>query len=143
MQFWKDLIQLLSSALAVIVAAFAVFNYYRSRKLEAARWALQLYEKFYEKDALKDIRRILDSNTPNDPSVAKLVSEEPDNFTDYLNFFEFIAFLQFRGQMAKDDVNTLFSYYLGCLRKHPAVYTYVTDRSKGYEQLSQMLQQRA
>jgi hypothetical protein len=85
------------SAIAGTVAAlFAIYwglyQYSRNWRLERARWLASLYEKFYEKENLKKIRQTLDREG-NLQKLKDSVSDEPAEFTDYLNFFEFVAIL--------------------------------------------------
>jgi len=141
MQTLKDIVQVSSSIIAVLGFVFAVVTYMRSRRLDAAKWAFQLYEKFYEKETFKPVRDVLDCEEIDDARVKKLVEDETAEFTDYLNFFEFIAYLKSEGQVSEADVETLFSYYLSCLRKNPSVLQYVTSPSNGFEQLAKLLQE--
>jgi len=137
----KDWTPWAATVVGVITGVIAVRNYGNARRLEKARWALQLYEKFYEREDLKEIRKTLDGNTDTD-AVTTLVKNQPDSFTDYLNFFEFIAFLWRREQMSLEDVNDLFDYYLECLWRHSSVAAYIGDTENGYEQLSRLLRKR-
>ena len=73
--------------------------------------------------------------------MQKLVEEEDAEFTDYLNFFEFMGYLKKSGQLSRRDVAALFDYYLACLRKHDAVRKYIVDDSKGYGYLKESLLQ--
>jgi hypothetical protein len=50
-----------------------------------------LYENFYERNDLKEVREVLDCDTGDSPEINKLVDEESQRFTDYLNFFEFVG----------------------------------------------------
>jgi hypothetical protein len=86
---------------AGIVAAFWALWVYRSNsQRERARWAESLYARFYERAELKGVRDSLDC--PSDDSrVASLVTEEPAALTDYLNFFEFVAYLESSKQLAE------------------------------------------
>jgi hypothetical protein len=124
---------------AGIVAAFWALWVYRSNsQRERARWAESLYARFYERAELKGVRDSLDC--PSDDSrVASLVTEEPAALTDYLNFFEFVAYLESSKQLAEADVDALFSYYLECLKKHKAVSDYIQNRDKGFEYLRKIL----
>ncbi|HSZ63113.1 MAG TPA: hypothetical protein VK828_15025 [Terriglobales bacterium] len=74
-----------------------------------------------------------------DPLVAKLVSEEASELTDYLNFFEFVAYLESSRQLDEADVRALFSYYLDCLKKHKEVAAYIQNQEKGFEYLRRNL----
>ena len=67
---------------------------------------------------------------------------ELDRVTDYLNFFEWIAFLEKRKQLAFRDLDAMFNYYLQRMvaidRKFEnALSQYL--RSNGFEQLLNLL----
>jgi hypothetical protein len=129
----------IGSYIAGVFAAFWAVKVYRNNsRRERARWAEGLYSRFYEKDELKRVRDVLDCEAGT-AEVAKLVTVESSDWTDYLNFFEFVAYLQSSKQLSKGDVDALFSYYLGCLKRHPEVVAYVRNKEKGYEFLSKVL----
>ncbi len=107
-------------------------------KLERAKWSLGLYEKFYEQPLLKDIREILDSESDSE-EVVSLVLRCPADFTDYLNFFEFVSFLEKNKQLKRAEIDALFNYYLKCLNRHPRVIKFIEDN--GYENLESFLRQ--
>jgi len=125
--------------LAAIAALVGALAYRRNSRLERARWLAALYSKFYEALDLKMIRETLDRSAPDSPEVAKLVQEEDARFTDYLNFFEFMAYLRASGQLSKQDVAALFDYYLRILLKHEDVRKYVQDDKNGYGYLKRIL----
>ena len=85
--------------MAALSAAIGALTYWRNSKLERARWLASLYGKFYEALDLKMVREILDCSPPNSAEVMKLVEEQDARFTDYLNFFEFMAYLKASGQL--------------------------------------------
>jgi hypothetical protein len=145
-------------ALGAAIAAFVV--YLQNANLERAKWALTLYERFFEKESLKKVRGILDCNPCSKYLLAKidnkavlsdeertqlisfrkvenLVDEESDEFTDYLNFFEFVAFLESNKQLKRREIEALFDYYLKCLKKHDLVIEYI--ERNGFEQLKELL----
>ncbi len=127
------------SFFAALGAAFwALFIYTSNARRERARWVENLYSRFFEKEELKKIRDIVDCDS-GDSDVAELVREESPQWTDYLNFFELVAYLQVSGQLEEEDVNALFAYYLGCLKKHKPVMDYISNESKGFEQLKKLL----
>ena len=134
----KTIVQILS-ALATGVAAMGALLVYRTNsRRERARWAESLYARFFERPELKATRDKLDC-AAGDPGVGQMVTEESAALTDYLNFFEFVAYLQSSKQLQESDVEALFGYYLDCLRKHREVVAYVRDQQKGFEYLSRML----
>jgi len=125
--------------LAAVAAWVAVLTYRRNSAVERARWLSSLYSKFYEALDLKMIRETLDCNPPGSPEVQKLVQDEDARFTDYLNFFEFMAYLKACGQLSTKDVIALFDYYLRVLNKHDDVRKYVMDDRNGYGYLKKLL----
>jgi hypothetical protein len=131
----QPIFQLLA-ALSVAIGALA---YWRNSRLERARWLSSLYSKFYEALDLKMIREILDCSSANSPEVQKLVHDEDARFTDYLNFFEFMAYLRHCGQLSGKDVAALFDYYLRVLSKHDDVRKYVMNDRNGYGYLKKLL----
>jgi hypothetical protein len=145
---WKDTLDIVStiagtfSAIGTVLAAgFAAFVYHRNSAFERARWASSLYEKFYEATTLKQLRDRLDCLRDSD-SVNEIVIREEPAFTDYLNFFEFIAFLQSSKQLRDSEIEALFGYYLDCLNRHDRVKQYVSNPENGYEGLAKLLKSR-
>ena len=128
-----------SALFAAVTVAIGACTYWRNSRLERARWLSSLYSKFYEALDLKMIRETLDCTPPNGPAVQKLVHDEDARFTDYLNFFEFMAYLKACGQLSKKDVTAMFDYYLRVLSKHEDVRKYVMDDRNGYGYLKELL----
>jgi hypothetical protein len=75
-------------------------------------------------------------------SVHEIVIREESTFTDYLNFFEFIAFLKKGNQLKDSEINALFGYYLDCLNRHDRVKQYISNPENGYEGLADLLKSR-
>ena len=145
---WKDRVQVVYmmaatiSALGTALAAgYAAFVYRRNSTLERARWASSLYEKFYEATTLKQMRDELDCMSDVD-SVNEIVSREEPAFTDYLNFFEFIAYLKSSKQLKDSEIEALFGDYLDCVNRHDRGRQYISDRKNGYEGLADLLTSR-
>jgi hypothetical protein len=143
---WKEFFEIIYYIAASIAAlgtltagVFALCVYQKNSNLERAKWASQLYESFYQRDNLKGIRNKLDS-TEDSQEVQELVASETPEFTDYLNFFEFIAFLKKTKQLGDSEVEDLFGYYLSCLARNTAVSRYVLDSKNGYEGLAQLIE---
>jgi hypothetical protein len=125
-------------AIATTIAGFiALKTYKKSARLEETKWIAGLYEKFFEKGDLKPVREILDCDDPISLDITKLIRDEPPEFTDYLNFFEFVAALKYSGQMTFKQVEQLFSYYINCLARREDVRDYV--RRKDYQLLDALL----
>lgn len=137
-----ELVYLIAGAISAVgtllAAAFAAFVYYRNSIFERAKWASTLYEKFYEATTLKQIRERLDC-VNNLDSVHEIVLKEEPAFTDYLNFFEFIAFLRASRQLRDSEIEALFGYYLDCLNRHDRVKQYILNPENGFEGLAKLL----
>ncbi len=124
-----------------IVAISALCVYRRNSRLERARWASELYRDYYAQDKLKAIRDKLDCSANSD-EVNQLVIDQNSEFTDYLNFFEYIVFLKNSRQLQDSEVELMFGYYLDCLKRHAAVREYILDPKNGYEGLAKLIGQR-
>ena len=145
---WKDRVEIVYMTAATISAVgtalavgFASFVYRRNSTLERAKWASGLYEKFYEATTLKQMRDRLDCSNEL-YLVNEIVIREEPAFTDYLNFFEFIAFLKTSNQLKDSEIEALFGYYLDCLNRHDRVKQYISNPENGYEGLSNLLTSR-
>ena len=131
-------VQIAYYCVGIVVAIGAVLTYRSNSQRERAKWAVQLYEKFYETKHYKQIRDAFDCAS-DAPSVVELVGTESSDFTDYLNFFEMVTSLVEAKQLSEKDVFGLFQYYLRCLKQHTEVMKYLNDRGKGFEQLREFL----
>jgi len=136
---WATLSQVIYNFAAVIAAFSALIVYGRNSRLERARWAASLYEKFYERDQLKRVRDKLDCETDAE-QVNELVFKAEADFTDYLNFFEFVAYLEYTKQLKPAEIEDLFGYYLDCLQRQGVIRRYIKE--SGYERLNNLLEGR-
>ena len=128
------------SYLAALIAAWlALLAYRKNIRLERARWLAQLYEKYYEQSSLKKVRDVLDRESSDSDVVKSIVQKESAEFTDYLNFFEYMAYLVKQKQLESSDVMALFRFYLNDLKKHGIVSEYVRKPSSGFENLKDWL----
>jgi hypothetical protein len=134
------IVQILSYIAGAAAAVSAVFVYRNNSRRERARWVESLYSRFFEKGELKQVRDTLDCDS-DDAKVNALVTEEGSAWTDYLNFFELVAYLRESKQLAAEDVKALFEYYIGCLKRHRVVAQYIRDESKGFKYLRRLLLQ--
>jgi hypothetical protein len=134
----KDIAQIVSYLVGTAAAWLAWRTYRANSRRESAKWAVQLYEKFYEEESYREMREALDSDV-GDITIEKLVQAESTKFTDYLNFFELVCFLGATNQIRESDVLTLFEYYFKCLKKHSAVVQYINRDEHGFERLKEFL----
>lgn len=131
---WKDGLQAATYLVAIFAAALSWLQYRKNSARERTRWLFDLYERFYGQQTLRDMRIRLDTGRLE---FLDSDDEVPAEFDDFLNFFEFIAFLQRRNEIKKEEVNTLFAYPLQSLGKHAKVISYL--RRYDYGELDQLL----
>jgi hypothetical protein len=137
---WTVTVQALSYAAGAVAAVFSTVNYWRNIKLERSKWVSALYTKFFEQQQLRSVRECLDCRSESE-DVAKLLKDEPAELTEYLNFFEFVAYLRKSKQISKEDVTALFEYYLKCLSRHPCLRSYIKQKQNGYQYLDAFLEE--
>jgi hypothetical protein len=136
----------------LITAWIAYKNYVYHTQLERLKWLQQLFESFYTNDRYKAVRQQIDFDDMegllallqrSDTQPTELRREERvqvDLFTDYLNFFEWIAFLEGKEQLTFDDVDAMFNYYLKRLLQidhDHRLRRYIRDN--GFERLHRLL----
>lgn len=63
-QEWYALGQMLLGTGAVFGGIWALYNYHRSRRQEAARWLQGVFKDFYLTKKFKDVRELLEYNYP-------------------------------------------------------------------------------
>lgn len=145
---WKDVTEITGTVAAiigsvgtVIAVVWAAFTYRKNSNLERAKWLERLYERFFCNDSLKIVRDLIDEEADSVAlaKVEKMVKDEEPAFTDYLNFFEFVAILESRGQLHLEEVRDLFCYYLQNLKKRESISKYVEDPKNGFEKLNGLL----
>lgn len=130
----KDLATIVGVIITAGIAAWAVFVFWNNSRLERAKWLERLYEKFYENERYKEIRNLIDSDDRK--AVSSMVEVESSEFTDYLNFFEFVSILESNRQLDIGEVKDMFAYYLNSLKDDPDTSKYVRDSTKGFEKLA-------
>src|ERR1700704_2964424 len=153
----KDLGEFLTGVGTIVLcstALLAFLGYRRQIKREKLRWLQQLYEKFYNQKRYKPVRQRIDFDDLDDllPLLRKTkdMIQRPspeernkiDEFTDYLNFFEWIAFLESVRQLRFKQLNVMFNYYLVRIleiddRHSGRIIRYISDN--GYEQFLELL----
>jgi hypothetical protein len=147
--------QLLSGVGALILAGAALWarkSYRHQVNLEQMKWLQQLYDSFYNSERYKAVRQLIDFDDLGatlellrraDADSGRLSLPERtqvDQFTDYLNFFEWIAFLEKEGQLTFEQLDAMFKYYLTRflqVDKNRQLRKYIQE--KGYEQLHRLL----
>ena len=148
--FVKGPLESIFYLVSVIAIIFSILTYRRNSQLERAKWLNSLHEKFYEKDQYKNIRQIIEYETPKLDEIRKSIEKSKkggeeesielrDELDDYLNFFEFIASLWKMEQLSLDQVKMIFEYYINRIADHKFLLDYITDQ--GFENLNALLSQ--
>ena len=89
------------------------------------------------------MKALLDGDLPEEQTkLESLVVKEAAEFTDFLNFFELVAYLKRVGTLSTEDVDALLGYYLDKLRENGVVWSYIRRTSKSFENLRRMLIER-
>ena len=133
---WLDLLLKILAVSGVVVAAL---SYRNQTKFKKGEWLKSLYEKFYENNSYKEVRRWLENKEVDQKinSEDNIATDDDEKFTDFLNFFEFIANLEEENQIKLRDVKNLFDYYLKLLKLSPVSMEWI--QKYGFEQLDLLL----
>lgn len=134
---WADVIAKMIAATGVVIGAL---SYRQQARTKRAEWLKALFEKFYEKEEFKEVRRWIESGEIDakinlDPTV----SLEEEKVTDYFNFFELIATLESNNQLRISDVKNLFEYYLNKIKSSDKCMSWVSNSNYGFEKLRNLL----
>jgi hypothetical protein len=117
---------------AVVATIGSAWTYYRNSRRERAKWLFDLFQHFYEGDEHKQIRKLIESG-----ETQFAIKEDDDELLqrldNYLNFFEFLDFLNSENILTKDDVSKLFDYPLRRIDQDPAIRKYALRKEYGYE----------
>ena len=113
------------AAIFVAVSAVSAFLQYRSAtRTRRAEWLLALFERFFEKDLYRDVRRAGEN------------VDDAERWNDYLNFFELISYFEEQGHLTRSDITVMFDYWLREL-DHPEVRQSLQEQ--GFEKLDRYL----
>jgi len=140
-----DACEIIKTIAILVGGGWAVRTYHQGYLLQRAQWAYKFYSAYYDatdKAYLRKIREALDcykTDVTAKQEVTNLVRNQDTALTDYLNFFEMLAYLCATRQLEKEDVYALFDYYLKCLYRHTDVEAYIFSEANGYEYLKSLL----
>lgn len=105
-------------------------------------WLFELYQRFYGDLDLKRMRVRIDWGDTD-----FCLKEERENaellgqLDDFLNFFEFLAYLRERGELKEIEITTMFDYPLQKIAEDKALTQYIRRQENGYEKLPGLLKQ--
>lgn len=109
---------------------FTSINYFNSLKVKRGEWIKSLFEKFYEQEKFKEVRKEIEYNRIKaflllDSKGMACNETNEELLVDYLNFFELLATLIKNKYIKKNEVVDLFSYYLNLLKQDAFVMRYI------------------
>ena len=135
----REWIDIVIKVMALVGVYIAALNYRSQRIIKKGEWLKSLFEKFYENPTYKEVRRWLDNNELENKINAddNSVSDDDEKFTDFLNFFEFIANLEEEHQITITDASNLFDYYLKQIKKSTVCIQWI--KKYGFEKLDGLL----
>ncbi|MGH9789570.1 MAG: hypothetical protein ACRD5W_00045 [Candidatus Acidiferrales bacterium] len=138
MDTFKDFLQIVTYVVAIFAAGASWWQYRRNSARERTRWLFELYQRLYEHPALKDMRVRIDWGD------TAFVQEEKDaslfgDLDNFLNFFEFLAYLRKQKELHLREIQAMFAYALSTISKDKAVLAYL--RKYGYEELDALLKE--
>lgn len=149
---WAGLVSAAGTVAIAVTAIVAASRYRYQVSLEQMKWLQQLYDSFYNSERYKPVRQLIDFDDlesliqllkKSDAAPRELRQAERDQvdqFTDYLNFFEWIGHLGQQRQITVEHIDTMFKYYLVRLMqvdRQQELRKYIKDH--GYEKLHRLL----
>jgi len=146
----EDVIAITGLIIAMLTAFLGLRQYSDSLKLSRGKWLYKFYREFYLEPRLNKIREKIDSKS-GIQEVEELLAKDELNrsgeenqlfseFTDFLNFFEFMLYLTKNNSIKEADVEDMFNYYLTLLGSSVPIKSYLPE--DGYELLSTYLRKK-
>ena len=126
-----DIFTIVGAVAAVVLALSVVaafMQYTRGLKVQRAQWLVDLFGRFYERGAYQEVRGLIEGSEKG--QLLSAANDDPDleqKLTDYLNFFELVAYLEGIGELKRQDVDAMFKYWidnLGTLQPYLKKYDY-------------------
>ncbi len=126
--------------LGLVVAIAGLRTYAKNARTRRIEFLVELHKAFFVEPTYKRVRQILDDDgSAGVASREQLVVQEPEDFIEFLNLFELVAYLEKCRNLSLDDVTALFGYYLELLLRDKHVHAYVGNPQKGFEHLAALL----
>ncbi len=144
----KTLVEILFFSVSTVAVCVSIFTYRRSVRIRKSEWLNALFEKYYENERYKRIRKILDYRDIDHKEydslkgiIKKLLSGDKnlddteitfmEELVDYLNFFELIGSFVELNQLKHKEVKLMFEYYLNMIKEIDFLVEYL--RFEGFE----------
>lgn len=151
---WVDAFGNLMMAAGTVTAAFwAVYSFRQAKRAEAARWVKELFGEFFFNPSFDEVRDLIEFGyerqlkpvllgmllgraLPDFTLEERRLLKELDNF---LNYLEYVLYLETMGHIDTDDREAIFNYWTGVLADddHALVRLYCTQY--GYERVAALV----
>jgi hypothetical protein len=136
-------IKSIGAVVGLCTAGFGVFTYFRSSRTKAAEFLLTLHKAFFVDATYQPMKALLDCDgAAEEAKLEAVVKAEAPEFTDFLNFFELVAYLDSIETLTRGDTEALLGYYLTRLHEKALVWAYIKKTSNGFENLRRLLTER-
>ena len=104
---------------------------------------MTLHKAFFVDTTYEAMKALLDCDGNEDEAKLKVaVDAQTAEFTDFLNFFELVSYMDSIETLTRDDTEALLGYYLNRLREKETVWAYIRKTSHGFEHLRRLLTER-
>ena len=149
---WSAFANVLLAAAAITAGAWAVYNFRKSRRLEAAKWLKELFSEFYIDDTFSNVRalfeyhyddtlgplierRITDRDVPVSAEETQLLRE----LDTLLNYFEHLLYLEDENHLSTKDREAVFEYWFDLMSESPCGGLRRYAARFGFERLARAL----
>jgi gamma-glutamylcyclotransferase (GGCT)/AIG2-like uncharacterized protein YtfP len=123
-QGWSALGSMLLGVGAVLGGFWALYNYHRTRRYEAARWLQGVFKDFYLSERFKEVRELLEYGYPErtGPLLERRITDRHVPITteemrllgeldNLLNYFEHVLYLEQERHISLKDRQAVFEYW--------------------------------
>jgi len=140
--FVIDILPSLGILTGIIGGIYGLRQYYLNSKIKRAEVLSGLVERFYFEGKFTKVREWLDTDRQKKMSweVFKKETEKENiaaEFSDYLNYFQFIVSLRKLAQIKDSDISVMFNYYIVNLKNNTNVMKYLVEY--GYKELNDFI----
>jgi len=149
---WSAFGNVLLGTGAVTAGLWTVFNYWKNRRSEAARWLQGVFRDFYLDNRFEHVRHVLEYEFDESagPLLERRITDRHvevgtdelrllKELDDLLNYFEYVLYLEGQGHIKKSDRQAVFEYWFeimsanerGALRRYSSFF--------GFERIAEEL----
>ena len=152
-QGWSAIGQTLLGIGAVAGGLWAIYNFRRTRRLEAARWLQGVFRDFYLATTFKDVRELLEYNYPElaGPLLERRITDRHvpistqemrllQDLDTLFNYFEHVLYLEYEGQITRNDRQAVFAYWFDIMSEPDRASVRRYAAKFGFERVTKALE---